>query len=142
MKLQVTYDKKADAFAMGRGQVNSEPTELWEAYPWVRLEVGEESGDLLCVEILGASKILGDLLNPLLYVGEEFVCANIEGEMSAIKDALLEPDGDTEGRYKEYIKFDAAEETARDARLSQVRNALAPYLSPNQVKQLAQAHTF
>ena len=142
MKLQVTYDRKADAFALGQGQVNSEPTELWEAYPWVMLEVGEDSGDLLCVEILGASKILGDLLNPPLYAGEEFVCANIEGEMSTIKDALLEPDGDTEGRYKEYIKFDVGEETARVERLKQVRKALAPYLSPNQVKQSTQAHSF
>ena len=138
MKLQVTYDRKADAFALGRGHVNSEPTELWEAYPWVRLEVGEESGDLLCVEILGASKILGDLLNPLLYAGEEFVCANIEGEMSTIKDALLEPDGDTEGHYKEYIMFHVGEETARDARLKQVRKAFTSYLSSIRTSQLEQ----
>ena len=137
MKLQVTYDKKADAFALGPGRVNSEPTELWEAYPWVRLEVGEESGDLLCVEILGASKILGDLLDPL-NTGEEFVCVGIEieDELSPIKEALLVADIQAGGGYKEYLMFGPGEETARQARLKQVRNALAPYLSLVHVSKL------
>lgn len=134
MRLQVTYDKEADAFTLGLGQVNSEPTELWEAYPWVRLEVGEESGNLLCVEILGAAKILGSLLKPL-DTGQDFVCVSVEGKMSPIKDALLAADGDAEGHY--YIMFDVGEETARDARLRQIRKTLAPYLSFVQAMQPA-----
>ena len=137
MKLQVTYDKEADAFTLGRGQVNGEPTELWEAYPWVRLEVGEESGDLLCVEILGAAKTLGNLLKPL-DTGQDFVCASVEGEMSPIKDALLKPDGELEGRYTEYIMFGPGEESDQDARLKQVRAALAPYLHLIQTRQFAE----
>ena len=140
MKLQVTYDKEADAFALSRERANHEHADLWEAYPWVRLEVGEESGDLLCVEILGASKILGDLLKPLDN-GEEFACVSVEGELSPIKEALLEPDGESEGCYKEYIMFNPGEEAARDARLTQVRDALAPYLSPIRAVEPAQAQS-
>lgn len=128
MKLQATYDKKADAFALSREQVNHEQTDIWEAYPWVMLEVGEESGDLLCVEILGAKKILGDLLEPL-DVGKDFVCVSVEGDLSPIKDALLEIDDGPEGGYREYIMFERDEESAKDARLKQVHEALAPYLS-------------
>lgn len=127
MNLQVTYDKKADAFALSCQREGQEHAELWEAYPWVLLEVGEESGDLFCVEILGASKILSDLLSPL-HTEEEFVCVDIEGDLSPIKGALLQPDGQMEDGYKEYIMFSPGEESARDARLKQVRDALAPYL--------------
>ena len=140
MKLQVTYDKKADAFALSRGQVNGEPTELWEAYPWVRLELGEDSGDLLCVEILGAAKTLGSLLKPL-DTGQDFVCVSVEGEMSPIKDALLKPGDETKKRYREFIVFGEGEEKARDSRLKQVRAALAPYLHLVRESNLAQTQT-
>lgn len=138
MKLQVTYDKKADAFALNCQRVNQGHADLWEAYPWVLLEVDEETGDLLCVEILGAAKILGDLLSPL-NTEEDFVCLEIEGDLSAIKDALLQPDGHVEDGYKEYIMFSPGEESAKDARLKQVRDALAPYLLLTLVSQPAQA---
>lgn len=127
MKLQVTYDRKADAFALSYERVNHEHADVWEAYPWVMLEVGEDSGDLFCVEILGAKKILGELLEPM-DIGEDFVRVSVEGELSPIKDALLEIDDGPEGGYKEYIMFKRNEESAKDARLKQVREALAPYL--------------
>ena len=123
----MTYDKEADAFAMSRGRVNQEHAEMWEVYPWVLLEVGEESGDLLCVEILGAEKILGDLLKPLRSE-ESFYRVYIDGDLSLIKDALLGPDDKEDDGYKEHIKFGEGEEYARDTRLKQVRSALAPYL--------------
>lgn len=140
MKLQVTYDRKADAFALSLGQVNGESIEMWEAYPWVRLEVGEESGDLLCVEVLGAAKTLGSLLKPL-DTGQDFVCVSVEGEMSPIKDALLKPDGQAIGGYKEYVMFNPGEESAQDARLKQVRKALEPYLHLVRESNSAQTQT-
>lgn len=135
MKLQVTYDKEADAFALSRERINHEHADLWEVYPWVMLEVGEESGDLLCVEILGAAKILGSLLEPMKSE-KDFVCLGVEGELSSIKDALLQPDEEQEGGYIEHIMFRPGEESARDARLKQVRDALAPYLSGIRVSEL------
>lgn len=135
MKLQVTYDKEADAFALSRERVSHEHADLWEVYPWVMLEVGEETGELLCVEILGAANTLGTLLEPL-NTAEEFICVDIEGELFPIKDALLQPDDERKGSYKEYIMFHPSEETARDARLKQVRKVLAPYLSGIRVSEL------
>ena len=127
MKLQLTYDKEADAFAISRGRVIPEHAEMWEVFPWAMLEVGEESGNLLCVEILGADKILGDLLKPLKSK-EKFVRVSIEGDLSPIKNALLNPDNEAEEGYKEFIMFRLGEEQARNTRLDQVRAALAPYL--------------
>lgn len=128
MSLKVTYDKAGDAFAMSRARVDGECGEVWEVYPSAMLEVGEVSGDLLCVEILDATEILGDLLEPLKS-GEEFVVKYLEGDLSMIKDALLEPDADNEVSYKECLIFKPGEETDRKARLKQVRGAIAPYLA-------------
>ena len=136
MKLQVTYDKKADAFALSRERGNHEHADLWEVYPWVMLEVGEESGDLLCVEILGAANTLGDLLKPL-HTEEEFVCVDIEGDLSPIKGALLQSDDQSKYSYQEYAMFSPDKESARYARLKQVRDALAPYLLDIRAGQLA-----
>ena len=128
MSLKVTYDKVGDAFAMSRARVDGECGEVWEVYPSAMLEVDEVSGDLLCVEILDATEVLGDLLEPLKS-GEEFAVRHIEGELSPIKDALLEADEENEGYYKEYLIFKPCEDTDRKARLKQVRGAIAPYLA-------------
>ena len=138
MKLQVTYDKEADAFALSRERVSHEHADLWEVYPWVMLEVGEETGELLCVEILGAANTLGTLLESL-NTEEEFVCVDIEGELFPIKDALLEVDCQAGDGYKEYMMFGTCEETARQARLNKVRDALAPYLLSIHTDEPAQA---
>ena len=127
MSLKLTYDKAGDAFAMSQVRVDGESSETWEVYPSAMLEVSEVSGELLCVEVLDATEILGDLLDPLKS-GEEFVVRHIEGDLSVIKDALLEPDEENEGCYKEYLIFKSDEEADRNTRLKQVRAALAPYL--------------
>ena len=128
MSLKVTYDKVGDAFAMSYARADGECGEVWEVYPSAMLEVGEVSGDLLCVEILDATEVLGDLLEPLK-LSEDFAVRYIEGDMSPIKDVLLEPDGENEGHYKEYLIFVPGEEAERDARLEQVREALSPYFA-------------
>ena len=128
MILKLTYDKAGDAFAMSGARVDGESGETWEVYPSAMLEVGEVSGELLCVEVLDATEILGDLLEPLKSGGEEFVVGHIEGDLSVIKDALLEPDEENEGCYKEYLIFESGEDSNRDTRLKQVRGILAPYL--------------
>ena len=91
------------------------------------LEVSELSGELLCVEVLDATEILGDLLDPLKS-SEEFVVRYIEGDLSVIKDALLEPDEQNEGCFKECLTFKSDEEADKNTRLKQVRAALSPYL--------------
>ena len=128
MSLKLTYDKVGDAFAMSRARVDGESGETWEVYPSAMLEVSELSGELLCVEVLDATEILGDLLEPLKS-GEEFVVRHIEGDLSVIKDALLEPDEENEGCYKECLIFGSGENADKDARLKQVRGILAPYLA-------------
>ena len=127
MILKLTYDKAGDAFAMSQVRGDGECGEVWEVYPSAMLEVGEVSGELLCVEILDATEILGDLLDPLKS-GEEFVVKHIEGDLSVIKDALLEPDKENKGCFKEYLIFGSGEDADKDARLKQVRGILAPYL--------------
>ena len=127
MILKLTYDKAGDALAMSQERVDGECGEVWEVYPSVMLEVGEVSGELLCVEILESTEILGDLLNPLKS-GEEFVVRHIEGDLSVIKDALLEPDEENEGFYKECLIFGSGEDADKGVRLKQVRGILAPYL--------------
>ena len=127
MSLKVTYDKAGDAFAMSQVRVDGECGEIWEVYPSAMLEVGEVSGELLCVEILDATEILGDLLGPLKS-GEEFTIKHIEGDLSLIKDALLEPDKENEGCYKEYLIFGLDEEADRNTRLKRLRDTLSPYL--------------
>ena len=139
MSLKLTYDKIGDAFAMSRGSVNGECGEIWEVYPSVMLEAGELSGDLLCVEILDATEILGDLLQPLKS-GENLTVRHIDGDLSPIKDALLEPDEENEGSYKECLIFKPGEDADRKARLKQVRDTLAPYLAPLRNKALYPAH--
>ena len=129
MSLKVTYDKLGDAFAMSYACAGGDCGEIWEVYPSAMLEVGEVSGELLCVEILDATEILGELLEPLKS-GEEFSVRYIEGDLSLIKDALLESDEENEGSYKEYLVFKQGEEADKDARLKQVRGVLAPYLAP------------
>ena len=128
MSLRVTYDKVGDAFKMSYARVDSECGEIWEVYPSAMLEVGELSGELLCVEILDATEILGDLLEPLKS-GEDFTVRHIEGDLSPIKDALLEPDEENEGYYKECLIFKPGDESHRDTRLKQLRDALVPYFA-------------
>ena len=127
MSLKLTYDKLGDAFAMSCARVDGESGETWEVYPSAMLEVSELSGELLCVEVLDATEILGDLLDPLKS-SEEFVVRYIEGDLSVIKDALLEPDEENEGSFKEYLIFKSDKEADRNTRLKQVRAALSPYL--------------
>ncbi len=140
MSLKVTYDKAGDAFAMSRARVDGESGEIWEVYPSAMLEVGEVSGELLCVEILDATEILGDLLEPLKS-GEEFVVKYIEGDLSMIKDALLEPDAENEGSYKECIIFKADEDAYRDTCLKQLRDTLAPYFALLRENVLSPTHS-
>ena len=85
MSLKLTYDKAGDAFAMSRARVDDECGEVWEVYPSAMLEIGEVSGELLCVEILDATEILGDLLEPLKSE-EEFAVRYIKGDLSPIKE--------------------------------------------------------
>ena len=112
---------------MSRARADGECGETWEVYPSTMLEVSDLSGELLCVEVLDATEILGDLLGTLKS-GEEFVVKHIEGDLSVIKDALLEPDEENEGCYKEYLIFGSGEDADKDARLKQIRGILAPYL--------------
>lgn len=126
MSLKLTYDRRADAFAMSRSRVDGECGEVWEVYPSAMLEVGEASGELLSVEILDATEILGELLDSLKS-GEEFAVRYVEGDLSQIKDALLEPDEVNEGCYKEYLAFGEGGENEMDSRLKQIREALCPY---------------
>ena len=139
MSLKLTYDKAGDAFAMSRARVDGECGEVWEVYPSAMLEIGEVSGELLCVEILDATEILGDLLEPLKSE-EEFAVRYIKGDLSPIKDALLETDEENEGCYKEYLIFKPGEDDAREARLQKVRDTLAPYLAPLREKVFYPAH--
>ena len=140
MNLKVTYDKAGDAFAMSRARVDGECGEIWEVYPSAMLEVGELSGELLCVEILDATEILGDLLEPLKS-GEEFIVKYIEGDLSMIKDALLEPDRKNEGSYKECLIFEPGEDACRDTCLKQLRDALAPYFALLRENVLSPTHS-
>ena len=112
---------------MSRVRVDGDCGEIWEVYPSAMLEVSELNGELLCVEILDATEVLGDLLEPLKS-GGEFVVKYVEGDLSVIKEALLELDEENEGSYKEYLIFKSDEEADRNTRLKQVRAALAPYL--------------
>lgn len=128
MSLRVTYDKVGDAFKMSHVRVDGECGEIWEVYPSAMLEVGELSGELLCVEILDATEILGDFLEPLKS-GEDFAVRHIEGDLSPIKDVLLAPDEENEGYYKECLIFKPGEDAHKDARLKQLRDTLAPYFA-------------
>ena len=139
MSLRVTYDKVGDAFKMSHARVDGECGEIWEVYPSAMLEVGELSGELLCVEILDATEILGDFLEPLKS-GEDFAVRHIEGDLSPIKDVLLEPDAENEGYYKECLIFKPGEGAHRDARLKQLRDALAPYFAVLRGGTLYQTH--
>ncbi len=139
MILKLTYDKAGDAFAMSGARIDGECGEIWEVYPSAMLEVGEVSGELLCVEVLDATEILEDLLDPLKS-GGEFVVRHIEGDLSVIKDALLEPDEENEGHYKECLIFKPGEEAHRDACLKQLRDALAPYFAVLRGGALYQTH--
>ena len=140
MSLRVTYDKIGDAFKMSQARVNGECGEMWEVYPSAMLEVGELSGELLCVEILDATEVLGDLLEPLMS-GEDFAVRHIEGDLSPIKDVLLAPDEENEGYYKECLIFKPGEDAHRDARLRQLRDALAPYFELLRENVLSPTHS-
>ncbi len=62
MSLQVSYDEKADVLYLARPGKEAESV---EAAPGVTLEY-DASGGLLGVEILHASRVLRDVLRPLL----------------------------------------------------------------------------
>ena len=61
MSLKVHYDPEVDVLYIGRG---GEEEEVVEVYPGVNLEKNA-SGELIGVEILQASKLLKEVIEPL-----------------------------------------------------------------------------
>jgi uncharacterized protein YuzE len=61
MKLNVHYDKKIDVLYLSR---EGEEEEVEEIYPGINLELDKE-GKIIGIEILNASTILKDALQPL-----------------------------------------------------------------------------
>lgn len=61
MKLNVHYDKETDVLYLSR---EGEEEEVEEVYPGINLELNKE-GKIVGVEILNASTLLRDALQPL-----------------------------------------------------------------------------
>lgn len=61
MKLNVHYDKKMDVLYLSR---EGEEEAVEEIYPGINLELDKE-GTIVGIEILNASKLLKDALQPL-----------------------------------------------------------------------------
>ena len=62
MSLKVSYDAEVDVLYLAR---EGQELEVVEAYPGVNLELGAD-GELLGVEILQASRLLKEVIGPLM----------------------------------------------------------------------------